>query len=177
MNRRDAEKRPRRYDESIAALLRVNLEETARAARNLGVSIRRTEDLFPLDGARLATLNEAELERLDAFRVRYADVQDLLAGKLFRGLLKLEEEPVLSQLDVLNAMDKRGIIESFESWKQLREIRNAFMHDYPEDADERAEALNLAAVGAPRLLGVLRRLRAYAVERVGLPANQLPETP
>jgi hypothetical protein len=167
----------RKYDESLAALFAENFREAARAAGHLAVSIRRTDELFPLDGARLGGLGELALERLDAFRVRFADVQDLTAGKLFRGLLKLEEEPALSQLDVLNAMEKRGVIESFEGWKSLREIRNAFMHDYPEQADDRAEALNLAAIGAPQLLAILRRLRAYAIDRVGLPAEQLPEVP
>lgn len=42
----------------------------------------------------------------------------MLANKLFRGLLRLEEESAESMLDVLNAMEKRGIINN------VREVEN-----------------------------------------------------
>ena len=38
-------------------------------------------------------------------------------------------------------MEKRGILNSFDEWKRLREIRNLFAHDYPETDEEKAEAL------------------------------------
>jgi len=152
----------------VAALFLSNYGEGSRAARNLRTSLARTDHLFPLDGATLEGLDEESRERLDAFRVRYADLQDLLAGKLFRGLLMLEEERPLSQLDVLNAMEKRAIISSFEEWKRLREVRNAFMHDYPEHANERAEALTAAVDGARELLAVLERLGRHVSEHIGV---------
>jgi hypothetical protein len=37
---------------------------------------------------------------LDAFRVRYADAQDIPSNKTFRSVLKVEEESVGSQLDM-----------------------------------------------------------------------------
>ena len=158
----------RSYDPKLAALFLANFREGVRAARNLRVSVDRTAHLFPLDGAKLDALDEEGLERLDAFRVRFADLQDLLAGKIFRGLLMLEEETPLSQLDVLNAMEKRAIIPSFQAWKRLRDVRNIFMHDYPEHANDRAAALSLAATGARELAAVLERVRDYAAERIGL---------
>jgi len=167
----------KRYDSELAALLVANYGEALRTAARLSTSLERTEDLFPLTGDALARLDDGGAERLDAFRVRFSDLQDLLAGKLFRGLLRLEEEPALSQLDVLNAMEKRGIIGSLEGWKALRQLRNAFAHDYPEHDDQRAEALTLAAAGAGELLTVLRRLRNYACQHVGLPPSDLPEPP
>ncbi|MBK1702488.1 hypothetical protein [Thiococcus pfennigii] len=163
-----------RYDPELAALLQGNYGEAARAARNLAVSLRRTEGIFPLTGDAIAALDEGAKERIDAFRVRFADLQDLLVGKLFRDLLRLEEERIHSQLDIIHAMEKRGIVSSFEAWKGLRVIRNAFMHDDPEAPGERTEALNLAREGARQLLATLERLRAYAIDRIGLPARTLP---
>jgi hypothetical protein len=160
------------YDPALAALFLANYREGLRAARNLRISLERTADLFPLDGAALEDLGIEGRERLDAFRVRFADLQDLLAGKLFRSLLMLEEESPASQLDVLNAIEKRAIIPSFQEWKRLRNIRNAFTHDYPEHVNERAEALTLAVGGARELLAVLDRLGAYAVNHLGI---ALPE--
>lgn len=166
----------RKYDPELAALFVENYREACRAARNLHVSIDRTAPLFPLDGATLDRLDDDALESLDAFRVRYAQLQDMLANKLFRGLLRLEEESAGSMLDVLNAMEKRGIITTFERWKTMRELRNAFMHDYP-GGPLRAEALTRAHAMAPELLDVLARLRERAIRYIGIPGDQLPEVP
>lgn len=46
--------------------------------------------------------------------------------------------------DTLNRMEKRGILSSADAWRNMRAIRNAFAHDYPEAEEERAEAINLA---------------------------------
>lgn len=162
----------RSYDPTVAALFLANLREATRAGKNLRTSINRTAHLFPLDGGVLEHLDEDGKERLDAFRVRFADLQDLLAGKVFRSLLMLEEENPVSQLDVLNAIEKRAIIPSFREWKRLRDVRNAFMQDYPDHANERAEALTLAVDGARELLTVLDRIGRYAQDHIGL---DLPE--
>ncbi|HWP00555.1 MAG TPA: hypothetical protein VNL74_08025 [Methylococcus sp.] len=167
----------RKYDPELAALFVENYRGACRAARNLRVSIDRTASLFPLDGASLDQLDDDALESLDAFRVRYAQLQDMLANKLFRGLLRLEEESAGSMLDVLNAMEKRGIIRAFETWKTMRELRNTFMHDYPGEGPLRAEALTRAHAMAPELLDVLARLRDRATGHIGIPVGQLPEAP
>jgi len=167
----------KKYDSDIAALFVQSYGEAVRAARNIQVSIRRTEELFPLSAEALNKLDDEALERLDAFRVRYAQFQDLLANKLFRSLLRLEEESTGSMLDVLNAMEKRGIIVSFEDWKILRELRNTFMHDYPDQVELRAEALTHAHGLSSELCQVLMRIREFAIGQVGLPAKDLPEAP
>jgi len=58
--------------------------EAGRAARNQSVSIKRTAVLFPLDAETMAGPDDQSLERLDAFRIRHALIQDLLASILFR---------------------------------------------------------------------------------------------
>jgi len=167
----------RKFDPDLAALFIQNYGETQRAARLVQVSIGRTQFLFPLSASGLDGLDDEALERLDAFRVRYAQLQDLLANKVFRSLLRLEEEVPKSMLDVLNAMEKREVISSFEDWKTLRELRNAFMHDYPDQLELRAAALTQAHRWAAELVDILGRLRTYAVDRVGLDPEALPEVP
>jgi hypothetical protein len=140
-------------------------------------AIRRLPEILVPDcagswSATLEQLDDGGKERLDAFRVRFADLQDLLASKVFRSLLLLEEEQPVSQLDVLNAIEKRGIAPSFYEWKRLREARNAFMHDDPEHSNESAEALTLAVDGARALLAVLRRTEDDANARIGLRVPQ-----
>lgn len=56
----------------------------------------------PLTGERLTTDDESLFERLDAFRVRYADLQDAIGNKLFRSiLLVLDEKSIIWQIRFL----------------------------------------------------------------------------
>lgn len=105
------------YDRDLAGLFQQSYGEAVRAARNLAVSIKRTACLFPLSAAAMAQLDDEALERLDAFRVRYTQLQDVLAGKVFRALLHLEEESADSMLDTLNRLVKNsaGVV-----WRALR---------------------------------------------------------
>ncbi|MDC7226153.1 MAG: hypothetical protein PQJ61_05270 [Spirochaetales bacterium] len=38
--------------------------------------------------------------------------------------------------DILLQLEKEEIIDSFESWIELRELRNALEHDYPEELEQ-----------------------------------------
>jgi transposase len=117
----------------------------------------------------MKTLDVEALDRLDAFRVRFCDLKDSLGSKTFRSLLKLEEEDAKSQLDIINKMDKRGIISSFEEWGQLREIRNLFSHDYPDSDEQRAESLNLAFGNTMKLIDTLDNVKKYVEREIKMP--------
>ena len=43
----------------------------------------------------------------------------------------------------------------------MREIRNAFSHDYPESENQRAQALTAAYQWAPMRLGIMKQIQAY----------------
>ncbi|WP_257285950.1 hypothetical protein [Endozoicomonas sp. SESOKO1] len=63
--------------------------------------------------------------------------------------------------DILNRIEKRGILDSADQWRQWREIRNAFAHDYPEAEAERVNALNMAWQNTPLLLQVAENVHRY----------------
>jgi len=126
------------------SLFEANWSESIRTAKLLKSSHIRLAPFFPIKGLLLEMNDDDFLDKLDAFRVRFADLQDSIGNKLFRNLLKLEDESFISMIDVLNAIEKRSIVNSTQSWREVREIRNAFSHDYPETLQEKAEALNLA---------------------------------
>lgn len=157
-----------KLDSKLARLLLANYRESYRTATNLASSLSRLQNKFPLDEVSLKQLTEVEKDGVDAFRVRFSDLQDTVGQKLFKSIVAIQEERADTMLDVLNKMEKYRIIESFESWKTLREIRNIFSHDYPESEQERAEALNLAFVNAPELLKILHRIYYYMVDKLEL---------
>jgi len=154
-------------NQKYVTLFQHNWSEAHRTAKRLNMSLVRLSDEFPLSSFALVNADDDLLDKIDAFRVRFADLQDCIGNKLFRNLLKLEHESPISMLDVLNMMEKRQIIESSSQWRTLREVRNAFAHDYPESENERASALNAAWTQAPVLFVILERLQAY-LEALGV---------
>lgn len=150
------------YAESkYITLFENNWSEAMRTAVRLRSSINRLSHDFPISVIGLKEADEDLQDKIDAFRVRFADLQDCIGHKLFRNLLKLEDEAPISMLDVLHMMEKRQIITSSHQWKLLREVRNTFSHDYPESESERAQALNLAWEHAEQLLLILVNLYNY----------------
>jgi len=97
--------------------------------------------------------------------VRYAGLQDCLGNKLFRNVLRSEDEEPVNMADTLSRMEKREIIVSVNHWRNLRQIRNAFSHDYPEAEKERAEALNLAWDTAPQLIQIMGNIQNYMAKQ------------
>ena len=157
------------YDKKIAELFIQNFNEAYRSAKLLMSSYNRVANLMPLKGNVLTSLNEDDLDKLDAFRVRYCDLQDSLGNKTFRSILMLEEEIPGSNLDMLNKMEKRGIIKTFEAWKLLRYVRNLFSYDYPETDDQKAETLNIAYSNTLSLLKVADNVIKYMEDKLNFP--------
>jgi len=85
------------------------------------------------------SLRVEERAILEAFLKRFASLQDYLGAKIFPLLLELAGISTSKMSEVLYYIEKEEIIDSFENWVELREIRNNLEHDYP---DELEEALN-----------------------------------
>lgn len=162
------------YDKKIADLFLLNFNEAYRSAKLLMSSYLRLTDIIPLKEEFFRLLDMESLDKLDAFRVRYCDLQDSLGNKVFRSILLLEEELPGSNLDTLNKMEKRGIIQSFDDWKALRNIRNLFAHDYPETDQSKVETLNIAYLNTPKLINVLDTTTKYMQETLHLNMDQFP---
>jgi len=86
---------------------------------------------------------EAELaERVDAFAARFSRLQDTLGDKLLPALLTAVGEDRPTLVDRLDVAEKQGWIESSEEWMAIRQLRNQMVHEYIEDAEVLAQALN-----------------------------------
>lgn len=162
------------YDQDDARQLVMVHDEALRTARNLQSSVRRVgATLIPLDADRMDALGEEDGERLDAFRIRCIELQDLLGSKVFRALITLEQERPGSQLDTLHAMERRGVIASVARWIEWRRMRNRLAHDYPATAAERAAALNEAFSRVSELFLALDAVRHYCAARLALELTEL----
>lgn len=146
---------------NYVVLYQKSWSEALKTAKRLHSSLQRLSNYFPIASVELAGADEDLQDKIDAFRIHFTDLHDCIGHKLFRNLLKLEDETPISMIDVLNMMEQRSVLSSPQQWKLLREVRNAFSHDYPKSEHERAEALNLAWQQADQLLLILSNLKKY----------------
>jgi len=119
---------------------------------------------FPLSPDTITQLNDTELAVLDQFSMRFAKLQDAMGAKLFPAVLELTKEQgnYPAFLDKLNRLEKIGAIESADQWLILREMRNEFSHDYPDDPALQAATLNKAYPLARELLAILNKVEVFA---------------
>lgn len=106
-------------------------------------------------------LTTDEEERWEAYCARFARLQDILVKRFFRAIA-LHEDPAWSGSvrDLLNLMEKRGVISSATSWMELRELRNEMAHEYEDSALEALQ--ERARQAAPLILAVKAELIKYA---------------
>ena len=120
--------------------------------------------LGKLTPAILAGLNPVQLAILDQFIVRFSKLQDQMGTRLLPLVLELTQEQgnLTAFIDKLNRLEKIGAIASAQQWLQLREMRNQFAHDYPEDPEIQASLLNKAMRQAEQMLNILSHVKQFA---------------
>jgi len=119
---------------------------------------------LPLNVGRLRGLDDAHVAIVDQFVGRFAKLQDAMGAKLLPMILELTKEQgdLDAYLDKLNCLEKIGALPSVDEWLELREMRNAFAHDYPEDSELQAAILNRAFSAADRLVEILQHAKRFA---------------
>jgi hypothetical protein len=129
--------------------------------------------LFPLNAERLVALDVQESMLVDAFRARFAELQDYLGQRVFATLARIDEDEdpahVLSSRERVQLMARKGLLDR-RLWQQLRDLRNSFTHEYPDDPAEKVANLNMARSMSPELLAVAEAMAEYlrnAIEQTG----------
>jgi hypothetical protein len=152
----------------LAFLLRVIDKER----KQLALTLQRLFNT-PLTPERLQQLDTdpAFSEQLDAFASRFARLQDNLGDKLLPATLAALGEHQGPVLDNLNKAERFGWLESAENWLLARQLRNKMVHEYIEDLQLLADALNSAASFTPLLENFATQLISALEQRNLLPNN------
>ena len=137
-----------------------------RHSERLRWALSVTEKLFPIRAEHFKNLKESEIAYLDQLASRFSKLQDAMGAKLFPQILELLKEKTvqLTFIDKLNRLEKIGVIDSSEQWLMLREMRNAFSHDYPEDSELNAATLNKAVTTSEQLLDAFEQAKRFAIQ-------------
>ena len=116
-------------------------------------------------------LTDVELAIVDQFTTRFGKLQDTMGVKLFPAVLELTKEPgdLKTFIDKLYRLEKIGAIDSADDWLLMREIRNAFSHEYPDDPELQAELLNKAFELVAQLLNVLNKINEFITHYINKP--------
>jgi hypothetical protein len=110
--------------------------------------IERARDLlkpyFPLTLTSFKELDDPIIEHIDQLVYRFTKLQDSMGRRLFPSLFYYLEPELddIPFLDILNGLEKYGIIESTEKWQEFRIIRNSLAHDYPNAIGQTVTVLN-----------------------------------
>jgi len=97
-------------------------------------------------------------ERVDAFVARFSRLQDTLGDKLLSSLLEAVGEERAILIDRLDKAEKLGWIQSSDEWMEIRQLRNQMIHEYIEDPNVLAAALNAGHDYVPELLGAAQKM-------------------
>lgn len=133
-------------------------------AQRLHWAMTQLEKKKPLSAATLPLMTDIELAVCDQFVVRFSKLQDAMGAKLLPAIIELthEEGELTTFIDKLNRLEKIGALSSVDQWLKLREMRNQFAHDYPNDPEIQASLLNKAFDMAVQLLAILDQLMIFA---------------
>lgn len=122
----------------------------------------KVEVIIPLTEERYSLMDEEKISFLDQFIFRFSKLQDAMGGRLFPLTLEALAEPVSDKafIDVLNRLEKIGILDSAHSWLQLRRIRNEIAHEYPASILEKIEGINILFDSVEGLTIIIDRCRS-----------------
>jgi DnaJ-domain-containing protein 1 len=147
-----------------AELYNETLKICQRHSDRLRWSMHQLQPHIPFTANMMNGLTDIELAVLDQFSTRFSKLQDTMGEKLSPVVLELTKEQgnLLAFVDRLHRLEKIGAIPSADNWLLLREMRNAFSHEYPDDLALQAAILNKAFELAAELISILDGIKVFA---------------
>lgn len=98
---------------------------------------------------------------LDAFIFRFIKLQSSVSEKLFPLVYEYltgKEYTEATFIDILNTLEKYNVIPSADEWKEIRKLRNEFVHIYPWETDLKLKAVELAIEKVKTIEKVIRKV-------------------
>ena len=150
---------------------KIKLKETLKSCNlhheRMMFAFNRSIELFPLDQKKYDAIEPEQISFIDQLIFRYSRLQDLMGNKLFRQILESLREDISGKafIDILNLMEKLGLLEDQEQWLSLRETRNLITHEYPFNKDDSIEGLNELSHQSMILSNIWLDLKEYCEKK------------
>ncbi|MBU1677770.1 MAG: hypothetical protein KJ799_02155 [Bacteroidetes bacterium] len=148
-------------------ILKSILNECDKHLKRMNFAYKKFFPLSPIIKERISKLNEDDISYIDQIIYRFSKLQDAIGQKLFKAVLIFLDEDVInkSSIDIFNRLEQLEIIENYEIWKDLRDLRNELAHEYEENENETAEKLNTLFEKKSDLEKYLNDIRNYLSKR------------
>jgi len=143
-------------------LMRIYLAECSLHVTVLGEGLAEARAWMPLSTD--TQVGKEMLRVFDQIAYRFGKLQDSMGEKVMPLILEMAEETVSANAtfaEKLNRLERIGAIPAAEEWKRFRIVRNALAHEYPDDPELRAGAINRFLEGAANLRELYEFVRAY----------------
>ncbi|MDQ7085412.1 MAG: hypothetical protein Q9M36_11025 [Sulfurovum sp.] len=139
------------------------LNECSKHKLRIEKSYAKVKHIFPLSARRYENLEDEEVEAIDQYLFRFSKLQDTLGKRVFKLILSEYEDGIeqLTFLDILNGLEKIGALEDVNIWKRLRDIRNDISHQYDDEPEDMAEALNNIFAYKEELIGIFDKIEYF----------------
>jgi len=138
------------------AFLAESLDELERALEHLRYSAQVCRGIDAQSGS----FTEDQLILVEAFTSRFARVADLLVRKVLRALDQVEWNESGTLLDVALRAEKRGLVDSVDWLREIKDLRNRISHDYA--GDHLPEIFAYCLAGFSKLEAICRKVASYS---------------
>lgn len=144
----------------IRERLNLHLREAYIHIDRLKETLEVLNKYYPIDYNKSENLKD----KLDVLAFRFAKLQDLIGNKIFREYLEAVEFPTAGKnfLELLKELEKENIVE-IDRWSEFRSVRNSIAHDYPDDENDKIEAINYLIINIPHLMDIIEKIK-YAIK-------------
>jgi hypothetical protein len=125
------------------------------------MALTKIHNFLPLTKEKIIGISEEELLLTDFLVYRVGKLQDLLGTKIIdQFLMSLDEYAAnLSMIDKINKLERLGIIEHADLWKEMRLARNHTAHEYPGHPELTVQYLHEVIRLAPKLIDILNKIK------------------
>ena len=126
-------------------------------------SYTELKNIFPISSKKYQELDDMQIKNIDQYLFRFAKMQDTIGDKLFKLIVEefVEDITTMRFVDILNQLEKIGILSSIDDWQILRKDRNNIAHQYDEEAEDMADAINKIFAQKDILLEVFTQIENY----------------
>lgn len=109
--------------------LQQNFEQADEAAQQLTNSVERCKDFISANN-----YSENQLIELEALTFRFARMSDLFTQKVLKTIDAIEGTTPGTVRDRLLQAEKKKIVESADTFMEIRKVRNQIAHEYEMNA-------------------------------------------
>jgi len=151
-------------DEVIKLKCASALEECKKHIQRINTALKFLEPLFPLTEEALNALSDEQTAVLDQFLYRFAKLQDCIGLRLIPAVYALLESDTSAHpfIDILNRLEKLGVLTSAADWQYFRSLRNNFAHEYPDRPEDIVHGLNALYASWDKFMMLYMKIAATA---------------